>query len=273
VGGRDVVGVEVIGLIAGEGRLPVLLAQAARSAGYRVVAVTVEGDGGGLRAVADESHRAGFGEFQRILAILAARGVRTAVFAGRVSRARLVAEGDPAFRARLSRLDDRGDQVLFQQVAVDLLGRAGITVVSPLKFVGHLRMEEGVLTRSAPTEDETRDARAGLALARTIAALDVGQTVVLRRGAVLAVEAAEGTDETIRRGGRMAPGVVVAKAARPHQDERFDIPTVGLGTLETMAAVGARVLAVEAGATLLLDRDSCLEVADRSGIAVVGLRP
>ncbi|MDQ7842476.1 MAG: UDP-2,3-diacylglucosamine diphosphatase LpxI [Armatimonadota bacterium] len=271
MGGRDLDGVGVVGLIAGEGRLPVLLAQAARAAGCRVVAVTVEGDGADLAAVADESYRAGFGEFQRIIAILTRSGVRQVIFAGRVSRARLVAEGDTAFRARVLRLGDRGDQTLFQQVAVELLGRAGITVASPLKFVAHLLVEEGVLTRSAPTEDEARDARAGLDLARKIAALDVGQTVVLRHGAVLAVEAAEGTDEAIRRGGKMAPGVVVAKAARPHQDDRFDLPAVGLGTLETMAAVGARVLAVEAGATLLLDRDRCLEFADRSGIAVVGL--
>lgn len=268
MGGRD-----VIALIAGEGRLPALLARAAKAAGHRVVAITVEGDGGELAGLADESYRAGFGEFQRMIDILAGSGVRRVIFAGRVSRARLVGEGDPAFRARVAAAGDRGDQTLFQQIAVDLLARAGITVVSPLTFVAHLRVEEGVLTRSAPTDDEAQDARTGLDLARRIAALDVGQTVVLRRGAVLAVEAAEGTDETIRRGGAMAPGVVVAKAARPRQDDRFDLPAVGLQTLETMAAVRARVLAVEAGATLLLDREECLAVADRSGIAIVGLRP
>ncbi|HET6947373.1 MAG TPA: UDP-2,3-diacylglucosamine diphosphatase LpxI [bacterium] len=267
MGGR-----EVIGLIAGEGRLPPLLASAARSLGHRVVAITIEGDGGAVAGVADASYRAGFGEMQRIIDVLTSEGVRSVLVAGRVSRSRLVGEGDVAFRERLRALGDRGDQKVFRQVVVDLLARAGITVVSPLDLAGRLRVSEGVLTRSAPTDEEREDVRVGMRLARAAAALELGQTVVLKRGIVLAVEAAEGTDETIRRGAAFAAGAVVAKAARPDQDPRFDLPVVGLQTIEAMAGSGARVLAVEAGATLLLDRDECLALADRSGIAIVGVR-
>ena len=266
MGGR-----EVVGLIAGAGRLPVLLATAAKSRGHSVVAVIVEGDGSALAGVVDASYRAGFGEMRRIIDLFTSRGVRRVLFAGRVSRARMVGEGDEVFRERVQRLGNRGDQMVFQQVGVEMLSQAGIDVASPFEFVGHLRVDEGILTSRAPTDSEWEDVRVGMRLARAVSALDLGQTVVLKHGIVLAVEAAEGTDEAIRRGGSYAQGVAVAKAARPHQDERFDIPAVGLQTIETMVGVRAAVLTVEAGSTLLLDRDECLALADRSGITIVGV--
>ncbi|MGH2398518.1 MAG: LpxI family protein [bacterium] len=268
MGGR-----EVVGLIAGAGRLPVLLAAAAKSRGYGVVAVTVEGDGAVLAGMVDTSYRAGFGELRRIIDLFTSRGVRRVLFAGRVSRARLLGEGDDVFRDRVQRLGNRGDQIVFQQVGVEMLAQAGIDVASPLEFVGHLRVDEGILTTRAPTDTEWEDVRVGMRLARAISGLDLGQTVVLKHGIVLAVEAAEGTDEAIRRGGSYALGVAVAKSARPNQDPRFDIPAVGLQTIETMVGVRAAVLAVEAGGTLLLDRDECLALADRSGITIVGVPP
>lgn len=266
MGGR-----EVIALIAGAGQLPVLVASAARARGHPVLAITVEGDGRDLAAVAETSYHAGFGEIRRIIEILAAHGARRCVFAGRVSRARLLREGDDMFRGRLGDLSDRGDQTVFQQVVVGLLTSAGIEVGSPLEFIGHLRVGEGVLTRRAPTGAEWDDLRVGMTLARAVAALDVGQTVVLKGGVVLAVEAAEGTDEAIRRGAGFASGVVVAKAARPQQDERFDLPAVGAQTLQTMVAVRAGALAVEAARTLLLDQEACTTLADQHGIAIVGV--
>lgn len=266
MGGR-----EVVALIVGAGRLPVLVAAAARARGHPIVAITVEGDGADLAGVADASYHAGFGDVRRVIEILAAHGARRVLFAGRVSRVRLVGEGDDVFRERLRRLPDRGDQAVFQQVMVDLLAQAGVEVGSPLEFVGHLRAGAGVLTRRAPTPAEWDDVQIGMRLARAVAALEAGQTVVLKHGVVLAVEAAEGTDETIRRGGGFVAGVVVAKAARPHQDERFDLPAVGAQTVQTMVAAGAAVLAVEAGRTLLLDREACLALADQHGIALVGV--
>ena len=261
---------EPLGLIAGGGRLPTVLAAAARAHGHRLVAIVVERAALEAAVPADVVYEAEPGEIHRIMEILHGEGVRRVVLAGRVSRARLVGEGDAGFRARLDNLDDRGDQTVFREVFVDLLGRGGITVGSPLEFVSHLLVAEGALTRRTPSADEWEDIRAGVRLARGIATLDLGQTVVVKRGVVLAVEAAEGTDETIRRGGRFARGVVAAKVARPDQDERFDLPTAGLGTIQALAEVGGSVLAMEAGRTLLLDRPECLEVADRAGIAVVG---
>lgn len=262
---------EPLGLIAGGGRLPGILATAARSRGHRLVAIVVERGEHDAPLPADVVHAAGPGEMSRIVEILRGAGVHRVLLAGRVSRARLVGEGDSVFRERLDSLGDRGDQTVFRQVVVDLFSRAGIVVASLLEFVSHLLVAEGVLTRRSPTADEWEDVRAGLRLARGIATLDLGQTVVVKRGVVLAVEAAEGTDETIRRGGRFARGVVAAKAARPDQDERFDLPAAGLGTVQALADAGGSVLAMEAGRTLLLDRPECLEAADRAGIAVVGI--
>jgi DUF1009 family protein len=265
VGGRD-----VIGLIAGEGELPVQLARAARAAGHRVLAISVEGDAAALEGIADEIHRVGFGELRRIIDLLAAGGARAVLFAGGVSRARLVGEGDETFRSLAGEGGGRGDQTVFE-VGRRLLEQAGITVASPLQFLGHLRVAEGVLTRARPSASEWADVRLGLRAARAAAGLEFGQTVVLRRGVILAVEGAEGTDETIRRGGRLASGAVVVKAARPRQDERFDLPAAGPRTLRAMAEVGARVLALEAGRTLLLDREETVAIADRAGIALAGV--
>lgn len=262
---------ERLGLIAGGGRLPLVLAEAARAQGYRLVVIAVERGMRDAPLPADASYEAGPGEIHRLVEILRGEGARRVLLAGRVSRARLVGEGDAEFRARLDHLSDRGDQIVFRQVVVDLFERSGITVASPLEFVNHLLVAEGPLTRRTPTADEWEDVRTGFRLARAIATLDLGQTVVIKRGVVLAVEAAEGTDETIRRGGRFARGIVAAKAARPDQDERFDVPAAGLITIQTLAEAGGSVLALEAGRTLLLDRPGCLDAADRAGVAVVGI--
>jgi DUF1009 family protein len=262
---------EPLGLIAGGGRLPVVLAEAARAQGYRLIVIAVERAAHDAALPASAVYEAGAGELARLVEILRGEGARRVLLAGRVSRARLVGEGDAAFRERLDRLIDRGDQTVFRQIIVDLFGRAGITIASPLEFISHLLVAEGTLTRRSPSADEWEDVRAGFRLARGIATLDLGQTVVVKRGVVLAVEAAEGTDEAIRRGGRFARGVVATKAARPDQDERFDVPAAGLGTVQALAEVGGSVLALEAGRTLLLDRPDCLGAADRAGIAVVGI--
>lgn len=262
---------EIVALIAGAGRLPVILAGAVKARGHGLVCVTVEGDGRAVEQIADVAYVAAFGEIERIVSILRSHQVRRAMFAGRVSRARMVGEGDAAFRRGLLSLGDRRDQTVFQRVVIDFLARHGIEVISPLEFIGDLLVREGVLTQRAPSEAEWEDIRTGMTLARSLAALDVGQTVVLKHGISLAIEAAEGTDATIRRGGEMVEGTVVVKAARPHQDDRFDLPTVGRQTIETLQTAHASALALEASRTLLLDRDDCLAAADRAGIAIVGI--
>ncbi len=261
---------EVIGLIAGSGRLPELLAEAVKARGHRLVAVTIEGDGSSLAEIADHSYRIAFGQVDEIRSLLQAHHVRRAMLAGRVPRVLLVHGGDPTTRQALASLGDRRDHAALKLVA-RLFAQSGITVVSPLEFVADLVAPAGVLTRRAPSDEEWADIRFGMTVARAVAALDVGQTVVVKDGVILAVEAAEGTDATIQRAGAMIEGTRVIKAARPWQDDRFDLPTVGLQTVEVLTTAHASALAVEANRTLLLDRAQTLAAADAAGIALVGV--
>ena len=261
---------EVIGLVAGDGRLPVVLAAAVKSRGLRLVCVMIDGEQAELARLADHAYRVGFGELHRILEAFGTHGVRRVLLAGRTPRASLIGGGDRAFRQWVEGASDRGDHALFQQ-GVQRLAGLGIEVASPLEFVHDLLTPRGVLTKRSPTDEEWNDVRAGMQVAKTIAALDIGQTLVLKRGIMLAVEAAEGTDQTIRRAGTISEGAVVVKASRPHQDERFDLPTAGLQTIHALRDARAAVLVLEAERTLLVDRAEAIAAADAAGIAIVGL--
>ena len=261
---------EVVGLIAGEGRLPVVIAEAVRARGLRLICVMIDGEPADLARLADHIYRAGFGEMERILDALRTHGVRRVLLAGQFARAKVIGSGDRSFRRWVEGASDRGDQALFLESAQRLAG-LGIEVLSPLEFIRDLLTPPGVLTSRWPTAEEQDDIALGMHVARAIAALDLGQTLVLKRGVMLAVEAAEGTDQTIRRGGTQAEGAVVVKAARPQQDERFDLPTAGTQTIVTMRDARASVLALEAGRTLLLDRAEVVAAADAAAIAIVGV--
>lgn len=263
---------DVVALIAGAGRLPVVLAEAVKARGHELVCITIEGDGRALEPIADAAYRVGFGELNRIMAILHQHAAHRVLVAGQVQRRRLVGEGDEAFRERLAAEGDRREQRLFRDILVQTLAQQGIMVSSPLEFIAHLLVPPGVLTVRAPTEAEWADIRFGVQIGRATADLDIGQTVAIKSGVILAVEAAEGTDATIRRAGTMAHGSVVVKVARSAQDERFDLPTIGPHTMTSMTEAQATVLAVEAGRTLLVDQAECLAAADRAGIAIVGVQ-
>lgn len=265
-------GFDVIGLIAGDGRLPVILAAAVKSRGHRLVCVMIDGEQAELAKLADHAYRVGFGELHRILEALAAHGVRRVLLTGRAPRAGFLSGGDIAFQQWFGSAPDRADQGLFQQGLQRLAG-LGIEVASPLEFVSDLLTPSGALTKRSPTDEEWRDARTGMEAAKTIASLDIGQTLILKRGVILAVEAAEGTDQAIRRAGAIAAGSVVVKVSRPHQDERFDLPTTGMQTVHALRDARAAVLALEAGRTLLVDRSESIAAADAAGIAIVGLAP
>lgn len=259
-----------IGLIAGGGRLPLLLARAVKSRGHPLVCLALEGADPALPHLADHTYHIRFGQMEDAVAALRRHGATRVLMAGGVSRADLLDRGDAQFRRVLAGAADRRDQAVFVQAEARMRD-LGIEVLSPLEFAPDLVVPPGTLTRRGPSGEEWADVRLGMLVARATAALDVGQTVVLKHGVILAVEAAEGTDAAIRRGGSMAEGVVVAKAARPAQDPRFDLPAVGAQTIALLAEVGATVLAVEAGKTLLLERADALAAADRAGIAVVGV--
>ncbi|MBI2247632.1 MAG: LpxI family protein [Armatimonadetes bacterium] len=260
---------DVVGLIAGEGRLPVVIAEAVKARGLRLICVLINGEQPELARLADHTYHAGFGEMERIFDAFGAHGVRRVLMAGQAPRAQVIGGGDRSFRRWVKDSADPRDHSLFLH-SVARFAELGYEICSPLEFVRDLLTPAGVLTTRQPTDAEWDDIRLGMQIAGTIAELDVGQTLVLKRGVILAVEAAEGTDETIRRAAGLASGAVVVKAARRHQDERFDLPTAGLQTVFMLRDARAAVLALEAGRTLLLDRAEVVTAADADGIAVVG---
>lgn len=262
---------ERLGLIAGNGRFPVLFARTARAEGYEVVAVAHEGETPPeVAAEVDAITWIRVGELGRMIDTFRAAGVRRAVMAGGIRKEALLTHFAPDERGLqfLSRLTTLGDDTLLRGLAGELEGE-GIQIVESTLFLHRLLTPEGPLTARSPSEEEWRDIRFGLEVAKGIGRWDIGQTVVVRSRIVLAVEAIEGTDATIRRAGR--PGAVVVKVSKPGQDLRFDVPAVGPHTVESCQAAGIAVLALEAGRTLLLDRDEFLAAADSAGLTVVGV--
>src|SRR2546427_407081 len=242
---------DAIGLIAGGGNLPLVLAKAVKARGHPLVCLALDDADASLVSLADHTYHVRFGQVEDVIAALRRHGARRVLMVGRVSRTDLVDRGDALFRRWLGEAPDRRDRSVFRR-GVQRLHDLGVDVASPLEFAPELAVPADVLTRRVPTEPEWHDIRLGLSVARAVAALDAGQTVVLKRGVILAVEAAEGTDAAIRRGGGLAAGTVVVKAARPDQDPRFDLPTIGAQTVALLQDVGAAVLAVETGKTPLL---------------------
>jgi DUF1009 family protein len=266
--------VSTIGLIAGGGRFPILFAESARRAGHRVVAAAhVNQTDPALERLVDGCAWVKLGELGKIIAALAAAGADRCVLLGPVTKARFFRDAFPDATGlrMLASVAVRSDDNLLRAIA-RTLEESGLPVIDPTPFLADRLAPEGVLGRHEPTPEEWEDARYGLELARGVGRLDLGQTVVVKGRVGVAVEALEGTDACIRRGGELArDGAVVVKAVKPQQDRRFDLPAVGPETIETMRAVRARVLAVEAGATLVMDRDEMVRRADRARIAVVGL--
>jgi DUF1009 family protein len=267
---------EKIGLIAGKGQFPLLFAQAARRQGLEVVAVAHQGETDpALESLVHQCHWIFVGQLGKLIRAFKAAGVSRAVMAGGVSRGRLFRDFRPDFKALslVRRVGAGHDDRLLREVAAEL-EQEGITILSPLLYLEDLLAPPGCLTRRRPSSAELEDIAYGFEIAQAVGRLDLGQCVVVRRQVVTALEAIEGTDDTIRRGGRLAgPGAVVVKVCKPGQDLRFDLPSVGKGTIETMREVEAGVLAVEAGKTLVFDREEMVALADLAGIAIWGVAP
>ena len=263
-----------LGLIAGGGRFPLLFAESARRAGHRVVATAFVGQTlPELEGAVDALAWVKLGEVGKLAAALRQGGAEGVVMLGALAKVRFFRDAwlDAAGLKILAQVAVRSDDNLLRAMA-RWLEEQGLPVLDPTPFLRDRLAPAGVLGRREPTDEEWADARYGLELARGIGRLDLGQTVVVKDRVALAVEALEGTDACIRRGGELArEGAVVAKAVKPQQDRRFDLPAVGPATVEVMREVKARVLAVEAGATLVMDREELVRLADRSGVAVVGI--
>jgi DUF1009 family protein len=276
-----------LGLIAGNGRFPFLVLDAARAQGFAVVVAAIREETDpeiDERAAKDNKitvHWQSLGELSRLIEVFHKEGVKAAVMAGQVKHKQIFSSIRPDWRLAklILNLRTRSTDMLLGAVA-KVLDDEGIELMSSTAFLEPLLAEEGVLTKRAPDEEELKNIEYGLGVARAVAGFDIGQTVVVAAQACVAVEAMEGTDAAIERAGRLMASLdngattlerrlTVVKVAKPKQDMRFDVPVIGLRTVETMAAAGAGCLSVEAGRTLLFDRTALLQRADEAGIAIV----
>ena len=278
-----------LGLIAGNGRFPFLLLDAARAQGLSVVVAAIREETDAEinhRAACDERitvHWLSLGELSRLIEIFHKQGVTKAVMAGQVKHKQIFSSIRPDWRLAklLLNLRTRNTDMLLGAVA-KVLGDEGIELISSTEFLEPLLAGEGVLTARGPDEEERKNIEYGLAVARAISGFDIGQTVVVAAQACVAVEAMEGTDAAIERAGALmatldegdgstlARRLTIVKVAKPKQDMRFDVPVIGMGTVETMIRAGASCLSVEAGRTLLFDREALLARAGAAAIAIVG---
>ncbi|CAN5703930.1 UDP-2,3-diacylglucosamine diphosphatase LpxI [soil metagenome] len=266
-----------IGIIAGNGRFPFLALQGARSLGHDVTVVAVKEEAfpeleQAARDASASYHSVSLGHLGKCIKILKEDGVSQAVFAGQVKHAKIFSGilPDMTLLAVLTKLKARNTDALITAVA-DVMGGRGIELLDSTAFLRPLLAAAGPLTRRQLSEDEQLDFAFGYEVADVIAGLDVGQTIVVKDRAVIAVEAMEGTDEVILRAGRLAGGGVrVVKVAKPKQDMRFDVPVIGIATIEQMKAAGATAMSIDAERTLVSDGDRVFAAADEAGIAIIG---
>ena len=276
-----------LGLIAGNGRFPFLLLDAARAQGLAVVVAAIREETDAeidLRAAEDEHitvHWLSLGELSRLIELFHKEGVQKAVMAGQVKHKQIFSAIRPDWRLAklLLNLRARNTDMLLGAVA-KVLTDEGIELISSTAFLEPLLATEGVLTPRAPDDDERKNIEYGLSVARAVAGFDIGQTVVVAAQACVAVEAMEGTDAAIERAGMLMRSLeddastlnrrlTIVKVAKPNQDMRFDVPVIGIATVEAMIHAGASCLSVEAGRTLLFDREALLQRAAEAGIAIV----
>lgn len=265
------------GLIAGNGRFPFLVLEGARSQGIEMAVIALKEEASpDLGQVTKRIHWVSLGELSKAIELMQREGVKRAVMAGQVKHNKIFSAIRPDWKLAklLFSLPRKNTDSLIGAVA-KVFEEEGIQLVDSTLFLKPLLPEAGVLTRRKPDEHEEADIEYGVGVARHIAAMDIGQTVVVSDRACVAVEAMEGTDETIARAARLAEGkrLVVVKVSKPKQDMRFDVPVVGLPTVEAMKKCGATALAIDAGRTLLFDRGRLIEMADEAGIAIEAVPP
>jgi DUF1009 family protein len=263
-----------IGIIAGGGQFPLLFAKAARKQGLSVYAAAHHGETD--EALAEHVNRLQWvklGQLGKIIDFFKHEGVQKTVFLGSITKTNIFRDVRPDLKGigLWNKINIKQDDAILRAVA-DRLEKDGIEVVASTAYVPELLFPEGILTRKKPTKEQKKDITFGWQVARSLGRLDIGQCVVLRNQTVLAVEAIEGTDAAIRRGGSLGKEkTVVVKLRKPNQDLRFDLPAVGRKTIETMMEVNAAVLAVEAGYALFFDKEAVIRAADDAGIVILGV--
>ena len=268
----------ILGLVAGQGELPKIIAAEAKKMGYSVVAIALQPPADEtLRPFSDVFHKVHIGRFNQIIKLFKKHSVSEVVMAGKVPKGLLYQNKKsiiPDLRALriLLSLKDRSDSSFMEAVSAEL-EKEGMRLLKAISFTKNIMTTEGVLTKGRPNKNQLNDISFGWKIAKGIGQLDIGQTVVVKERAVMAVEAIEGTDEAIRRGGTLAgKDAVIVKVSKPGQDMRLDVPVVGIDTLSTMKEVNAVVLALEAGRSIILDKENFIKEADKAGIVVVGIK-
>jgi DUF1009 family protein len=264
-----------VGLIAGAGELPIIIASDAKARGYRVVTVALENIASpGLAEVSDVIKWVNPGRFGEMIDTLKSNSVDKVLMAGKVQKSLLYkSKIVPDMRGvkLLLSIINKGDDVILKAIKKELAGE-GMEIIDTMTFSPGLVTPAGCLTKKRPDEDEWKDIGYGWKIAKEIGRLDIGQTVVVKGRSVAAVEAVEGTDAAILRAGELVgEGAVVVKISKPQQDMRLDVPAVGLNTIEVMRGVGAAVLAVEAGKSIIVDRERVIKEAEAAGIKIVGV--
>ncbi|MBI5057499.1 MAG: UDP-2,3-diacylglucosamine diphosphatase LpxI [Nitrospirae bacterium] len=267
----------LLGLIAGMGDLPKAVAAEAKNMGYRVVGIALQPPADeSLKPFVDDFHKINIGRFGGLISLLKKLSITNAVMAGKVPKGLLYKHKTsiiPDMKAvkLLFSLMNRADDTIMKAV-VSELEKSGIKLHNTTDFTRNLLAPEGALTKKKPSKDELKDIEFGWDIAKKMGGLDIGQTVVVKELAVMAIEAIEGTDEAIKRGGSLTKkDAVVVKVSKPKQDMRFDVPVVGINTLHSMKSAGAKVLAIEAGKCIIVDKERFIKEADKEGMIVVGV--
>jgi len=266
---------EKIGLIAGNRKFPLLFAESARAKGVSIIAVAIKGDTSPrLKKLVDKIYWLGLSDFSKLFEIFKAEGVSKVVMAGQDSPHWLFSKEvgkNKELKELLENIKDKKADTIFGAVA-GRLQESGIELISSTTFIEEYLPEKGTLTRVEPDFATWEDIHFGLGLAKEIGRLDIGQGVAIKSKAVIAVEAMEGTDNLIRRAGRLSRGgFTIVKVSKPKQDLRFDIPVVGLNTVKNLIRARAKCLSIEAGKTLFIDKNESLALADKKGIAIVAV--
>jgi len=266
---------EKLGLIAGNKRFPIIFSQAAKKNNYFVVAVAIKKDTSlAIKKAADKVYWLNLNEFSRMFEIFKNEGIVKIAMAGQISPYRLFSKEvntNKEIQEVLTDIQDKRADTIFAAIA-QRLNNAGFQLISSTKFLEEMLPEKGVLTKRGPTSSEEEDIGFGFVLAKAVADLDIGQTIAVKKKAVVAVEALEGTDNLIRRAGKIAQGeIVVVKVSKPKQDTRFDVPVIGFNTVKALIKAGVSCLAIEAGKTLFIDQEPSIRLADKKGIAIVAV--
>lgn len=262
-----------IGLVAGEGKLPTIFSRVAKKKGDKVIAFGLKGvTDEGLRHYVDKMHWLEWGSLQKAALLFVTERIGKIILLGKVRKEMFFAkekEMDESSKKILDKISTKKDYAILNEVA-GFLKKFGIEILDSTVYLSEFIPEKGVLTKRHPAKEESTDVEYGKDIAMALAGFDIGQTVIVKDRTVVALEAMEGTDETIiRAGSLMSGGFVVVKMARPKQDMRFDVPLVGLDTLKALIKAGGKVLALEAGKTFLIDKNEVIALADEKGVSIV----